>query len=196
MHLSLVLVLAFVLNSCGATSGGGGGGGGVDLTGTYVSDCIKLSTLYVKGITQYAGTDKTVTESYYLESSCLTLTDSAVSVKSFTIGEAVTGLTNTYKINYTFKSDTFTARTASEVTAARSQKYYGYDDWKLDVAKDTTGKASDGTADPTTAVGYLDYDILKIDGSKLCAGDRATGDGSSEAKRRTATVTATCVTKQ
>ncbi len=175
-----VSVIALVLSSCGdnGSSNNNSTGNSVDLTGTYASDCL----LGVKLIRKFVGDVQTLSINYYSDNACGELIMQDTTSATFKIGDAMPGMTNTYKIDFTQTSLCRTPKTAAVVAEANSKSGFGYNDWTIDVPKDIAGRSSSNGAKQTEN-GATIYSIFKIDGEKYYIGDKTTGDGTSVDKR-------------
>jgi hypothetical protein len=190
MKLEAALLFSLLMTSCGS-SDGSHGGSSVDLTGTYISECITET----KVIRAFSGNELTWTMSTYKDSKCVDLSMVWESKYTFTIGDQLSNLANTYKIDYTQTSSTLEIKDQSVLDDANSKKEFGYSDWALNTKKDIAGMSA-SSGDKEDANGTKSYWIFKLDGGKLFSGDLATGDGTTPEKRPTSINTATYGVKQ
>ena len=203
MKFSLVVIVAALLGSCGKSSSNAGAGSSAsELEGVWQTECLVLTTdltasTYFKIFATYTGNTEKVDQVIYSSDNCSVSTQSTTQTSTFTIGDALTTIAGAKKIDSVTQTLTLMLKDAASVTAANTAPlYYGYSDWVLNTSKDIAGKKATDSDEAENAVGVINYDIFKIDGTKLSLGDNDTGTGTSDATRPTALDTTLTVTKQ
>ncbi len=198
-HVRLITLAACLLAAaCGSKDGDDEAGyAGPVMEGVWKSGCAdsSIATLTFKG------TLSTLDVASYGEAACSTLLAKFSAVRTFEFVGAVDGLTNAHKVNYTYQSLGATLVDEDTVLDFNTKKYFGYDNWQINVPKDVAGKKAsvdDADSDAQPAVGFISYVILKAEDSNLTPGDLATGDGKTDAKRPKTleTTTGNVLTKQ
>ena len=153
-----------------------------EIAGTWVSNCIESGTVYLRATYSFTGAVNNLTVSAYSDE-CINLIQTDFSVRTFSLGDAVEGLSETYQIDYTTSSVTRTIRDAAFVAEYNNIAAFGYSDWSLNTAKDVTGRAATSTDTPQAAAGSIMYQIVRVVGDKIYVGDSATGDTTSPGAR-------------
>lgn len=187
----IIIFPLLLMVSCGDSSGSGGGGSALDLSGTYKTECISGT----KSTRIFSGNTATLSVFFYSDKSCLSQFMNLESMFTFTIGDQLAGLTNTYKIDFTQTLLTIEIKNQPDVDDANKKQLYGYSDWAVDIKKDVAGRVS-SSGEKEDANGTVSYKIFKLDGGKYYSSDNATGDGSTPEKRPTSINTTTYGTKQ
>lgn len=103
-------------------------------------------------------------------------------------GEPFTPIQGAVKVTSTLTDIQVSFSSGDYVKLANERQYYGYNNWVANVPKNVSGKkfTADSADADTVTVGRKYYDIAKVIGQRLHAGDDATGDAQSEATRPTA----------
>ena len=169
------------------------------IVGTWKATCVTVSSDTPYGSmteTIAANNTATMTSIAYSAAGC------ADSLKNFTVGltvswtkgAAVTGVDGAYNLDSTYSKVEFTIHTDALVSQFNTAGACG-GGWTKDVAKEITATAASCTGFPKS--GDKNYDIYKVDGTKLYFGDSSGGkDGSTADKRPTALKTSLALDKQ
>lgn len=143
------------------------------IQGEWKSECIQASEgLYVElYMNNDAETSTYEMDRYYNDPNCLKLRVKDQIVRSYTLGEG-------NNIDFVVQSVTRTIYYQDDVVTANAEENYGFDDWQVGVAKDTSGMNEQGVS-----TGENLYYIFKIEDGKFYGADLNSGDGKTEATR-------------
>lgn len=169
------------------------------LVGTWTGSCIAGSrdTTYAK-FTLTLAADSTMTQSaeMYSAAGC------AAAAKVYTFnytgtwvkGDAVTGIDGAFNVDSTYNKVEMSLHSDANVTSFNTAGACG-GGWVKDTPKELTATAASCTGFPKS--GDKNYDIFKVDGTKLYYGSSAGGkDGKSAANRATTLDTTAWLDKQ
>lgn len=119
----------------------------------------------------------------YSDAKCSQKISTLQTYRNYELGKPVTGLPQTRKLTYTFKSVTMAYNDPAAVKAASQAKDYGFDNWVLNSPKEVAKLKRNTSTEPEHYQGEKFYTIVKIEKDRLYMGDYASGKGDSEATR-------------
>lgn len=119
----------------------------------------------------------------YADSKCTKPISTLSAYRRYKLGEPISGMKNTRKLDYVFKSVTMTYNNPKAVTLANQNQYYGFTHWKLNRPKVVTNLKRNKEASPEHASGDKFFTIVKIEKDRLYMGDYASGAGTSDKTR-------------
>jgi hypothetical protein len=158
------------------------------LTGTWSSECASNDAgSFIIETFKFANESATYSIKTYSDSACKKHISTLDTYREYTLGEAVKGMPDTRKLDYTFKSVAMTYTDLSSVAAANQLPgYYGFTDWKLNQSKDVSGLKRINSSSPEHSKGERFYTLVKKDKNKLYMGDYSSGAGTSDETRLSA----------
>ena len=166
-----------------------------ELKGTWTSPCTanKDGGSFTQS-NAYTNTDATETSSAFAETgACTTLMYTIAQSEGYSIGDYLTGSTDTKKIDITLADVQVTVEAGALAIFNKSPGQCGISDWAAGVPRSVLGTkcANNGTA------GAVQFNIFQIVGTNLKTGSFSnTLDGSTDAKRPTTLSSSTVMVAQ
>jgi hypothetical protein len=156
--------------------------------GTWRAECEDVEDSgSIRASRTYSSKKVTMTTFFYNDEEC---DGEAHAVKTrvykYEIGDAVSGLTNTYKVDYEVDSIEYELLTSGEVDSCNDLECYGFTDWEVESSKEIAGLELFPGVGLELEIGEEAFNIIKVSGDELYIGDLDTGDGSSDDERPTA----------
>lgn len=184
--LTLTTLLA-VLAACGSehTSSTSSVATAPSIAGTFKSSCLSIGSGWYSIMTlTNTDTSSIQTSDQYFDSTCTTLRITDKFTRTYTTGNAVAS--GGYEINITFQKVERTYLVQTTADGANSDHGFGFTNWIVGVAKETSGLQYSSAYSVQPKAGQIAYLIYKADATTYAGGDTTTGDGTTAAKRPTA----------
>lgn len=190
MKYPILIATLVALVGCGKDDSSDSASTTPSIVGVWKSSCNaeKDGWYYILTLTNTATrSDLQVDE--YREANCQTSRFVDTAYRTYVIGDSLSN--GTTKIDFNYEKMERNYKSQESADAASKDKLFGFSDWKVGTAKDTSGLKMNATASTLAPQGMMSYLVFKVDGNSYYGAD-SSGDGTTAAKRPT-NVTATLV---